>query len=82
MKQHGLPEGEIVSQLPPFALDAFALKRIAEPSVDATLRTCGSGFAPPNGMVKLIGLTCVKTASPTVTVTGIVVVSPVVWKTN
>ena len=37
---------------------------------------------PPNGMVKLTGFICVKTAVPTVTVTGIVVVSPGAVNTN
>ena len=48
----------------------------------AMLNTCGSGFAPPNGMVKLIGFIWLNTAVPTVTVTGMVVVSPAVWKTS
>src|SRR5258706_5354626 len=82
VKQHPLPEAEIVSQLPPFPVSTLALKRTAEPSTVEIFRTCGNGFAPPNGMVKLIGFICVNTAVPTVTVTGIVVVSPGAWKTS
>src|SRR5258706_3724310 len=82
VKQQPLPEGEIVSQLPPFPVSALALKRTAEPSTVEIFRTCGNGFAPPNGMVKLIGFICVNTAVPTVTVTGIVAVSPGAVKTS
>src|ERR1022692_4346792 len=46
------------------------------------LSTCGSGLAPPNGMVKLSGFTWLKTFGPTTTHTGTVAVSPVVTNTN
>ena len=42
------------------------------------LSTCGSGFAPPNGMLKLSGFIWLKTFAPTVAHTGIVAESPVV----
>jgi hypothetical protein len=82
VKQQALPVGEMLNHTPPFAVTALALKRIVDSSVVEMLRTCGSAFAPPNGMVKLIGFICVNAAVPTVTVTGIVVVSFAVWKTN
>ena len=62
--------------------DALALKRMVDSSVVEMFSTCGSGFEPPNGMVKLMGFIWVNTAVPTVTVTGMVVVSPAVWKTS
>src|SRR3981081_607439 len=70
------------SQLPPLAVATDALNRNVELTIAATLTTWDSGFAPPNGMVKLSGFNCVKGAAPTVTVTGMVVVSPLVWKTS
>ena len=57
VKQQGLPEGEIVNQLPPLLVAAFALKRMVELSVAGTVISWGSGLAPPNGMTKLIGFT-------------------------
>ena len=44
----------------------------------AMSRVCGSGFAPPATMVKLMGFTWLKTFDPTVTHTGMVPASPAV----
>src|SRR5262245_1744440 len=71
VKQQPTPSGEIVSQLPPVAATAVALKRMVGP-VLAIVKSCGSGFAPPNGMVKLMGFTWLKTLSPTTTLMGMV----------
>src|ERR1700681_3528415 len=68
------------SQLPPLAVATDTLNRNVELSMAATLTTWDNGFAPPNGMVKLSGFNCVKGAAPTVTATGMVVASPLVWK--
>ena len=48
----------------------------------AMLRTCARGLAPPNAMVKFSGLIWVNTAVPTVTATGMVMLSPDVWNSN
>ena len=72
----------MLSQEPPLAVTALALKWNVDSSVAEMLSTCGSGLEPPNGMVKLSGFNCVKGAAPTVTVSGMVVVSPLVWKTS
>ena len=45
------PDGETFSQAPPVAETAEAEKVKAEPA-PATTRVCGSGSAPPNGLVK------------------------------
>src|SRR5581483_259596 len=50
------------------------------PPVLATVSTWGSGFAPPNGMLKAIGLICRNTLSPTVALMGTVTLLPAVWK--
>src|SRR5579863_6194410 len=42
------------------------------------LITCGSGLAPPSGMLKLSGFIWLKTFGPTVAHTGIVAESPMV----
>ena len=55
VKQQPLPLGEIFSQLPPLAVTTDPPNRMLELSRVATFRTCGRAFAPPNGMVKLIG---------------------------
>src|ERR1700675_1912742 len=46
------------------------------------LSTCGKGCDATNGLVKVMGFICVNAAVPTVTVTGMVVLSPAVWKTS
>ena len=77
-----MPLGETLSHAPPFAVTALALKRNVDSSTAEMLITSGRGFDPPNGIVKLMGFICVNAAVPTVTVTGMVVVSPAVWKTS
>jgi hypothetical protein len=71
------PLGETESQLPPVAVNAVAVKANAEP-VLLISSVCGSGLAPPNGLVKLRPFCCVKTLSPTVTLTGTVTRLPFV----
>src|SRR5579885_1895643 len=80
VKQHPAPTGEIWSQAPPVAVLAVALKRSDVAPVLATVRSCGSGLAPPNAFVKLIGFNCSKTLSPTTTLTGMVTLLPEAWK--
>src|SRR5712692_5921790 len=80
VKQQPFPVGEMDNQLPPLAVATDPLNRIVELSIVDTFKTCGSGLTPPNGMVKLMGFSWINGAAPTVTVTGIVVESPVVWK--
>src|ERR1017187_4980972 len=50
------------------------------------VNTCGSGLAPPKGMVKSRGFTWLKTLGPTDTLTGTVTLQPVVlnkiWPTQ
>ena len=58
------------SQLPPLAVATDALKSDRRIVDGGDVQTWGSGFAPPNGMVKLSGFNCVNGAAPTVTVTG------------
>src|ERR1700733_7554203 len=79
--QQSLPAGETCSQAPPVDVAAATEKLKAVP-VLAMLRTCGSGFAPANGMVKLIGFTWLKTEAPTVTLTGIVTLLPAAVNTS
>ena len=62
--QQPLPAGEIDNQLPPLAVATDPLKRTVELSLIATFRIWGSGFAPPNGIVKLIGFSCAKVGDP------------------
>ena len=57
-------------------------KPLALEGMMVSFKTCGSGLTPPNGMVKLMGFNWINGAVPTVTVTGMVVASPVVWKTS
>src|SRR5450755_2467567 len=73
--QHSVPEGETLSQAPPLLVVAVALKEVfVFGSALAIDKICGKGFAPPTGIVKLMGFTCQKTASPTYTATGTVTV--------
>src|SRR5258708_6172478 len=72
------PDGETCSQLPPVADTATDVNANAEP-VLAIASVCGSGSAPPNGLVKLRALPCSKTLSPIVTLIGTVMLSPAVW---
>src|SRR5437588_6294531 len=67
--------GETESQLPPVVDTAVAPKPNVAP-VLATTNVCGSGFAPPNGLVKLSALISLKTAGPTTTLTGTVTLTP------
>lgn len=79
--QQATPVFAMVSQAPPLLVTAAASKVMLEPELSPVLmsdRTCGSGFAPPKGMVKLMGFTCRKTVLPTVTLTGTVTLLPAV----
>src|ERR1700756_4421134 len=71
----------MVSQLPPVAVDALAVKLKAVP-VLATIRACGRGLAPAYGLVKLSALICRKTLAPTMTVTGTDRLPLADWKTS
>ena len=78
-----LPRERLTARCRPWPDDEVALKRMLDSSVVEMLSTCGSGFEPPNGMVKADGVHLREsTVVPTVTVTGMVVVSPAVWKTS
>src|ERR1700722_16888133 len=79
--QQPLPAGETCSQAPPVAVDEATEKSKFE-LVLAMVTTCGNGFAPANGMLKLNGFTCSKTGSPTSTTIGTVTLLPVAVKTN
>ncbi len=72
--------GETDSQFPPEL--AMGVNPTAELLLVSMVKICVGGFAPPNGMVKLIGFTCSKTTVPTVTLTGMLVMSPAVSKSN
>ena len=78
--QHSPPRLEMVNQAPPDAVYTAELNEKFVP-VLATARICGSGFAPPWAIVKLMAFTCAKTFGPTVTLTGMVTSSPVVCNT-
>src|ERR1700730_5491112 len=69
--QQSMPVGEIFSQAPPVAVVAEALKLKLAP-VLATAIICDNGFGPPSVMLKLSGLTWLKTFAPTSTLTGMV----------
>ena len=64
-----------VSQLPPVAVDTLTVK-LKEVPVLATVKVCGNGLGPPNGLVKLMAFTWRKTLAPTTTVTGTVTLLP------
>ena len=79
--QQATPVFAIVNQAPPLPVTAAASNVMLEPELSPVLmmlRTCGNGFAPPKGMVKLIGFTWRKTVLPTVTLTGMVTLLPAV----
>src|SRR5581483_11724329 len=77
--QQSTPDLLTVSQAPPLLVTATESKLKLDPVLIAEI-TWGSGLAPPNGMVKLMGLIWRKTLAPTVTATGMVTLLPVVWK--
>ena len=79
--QHPPPRFDILNQLPPVEVYTAELNKKFVP-VLATDKICGSGFAPPAGMLKLMGFTCTKTLVPTVTLTGMVTTSPEPCKTT
>jgi putative DNA methylase len=72
-----LPDGRKVYKKPDdsdkalYEAAATALKRMLVP-VLATLKFFVGGLAPPDAMVKLRAFTCLKTGSPTATLTGMV----------
>src|SRR5690242_12220462 len=79
--QHRVPALLTVSHAPPLPVTATELKLTFTLELSLVLMTdriWGSGLAPANGIVKLIGLTCRNTVVPTVTLTGIVMLLPVV----
>ena len=79
--QQSLPTGDTCNQAPPLDVAAATEKLKVEP-VLAMLKTCGSGFAPAKGMVKLIGFTWLKTELPTTTLIGMVTLLPVAVNTK
>src|ERR1019366_4301620 len=67
-----------VSQSPPAAVEASNLKLGPSPGL-VIVMVCGSGFAPPNTLVKLIALTWLKILLPTTTLTGTVTLPVEDW---
>ena len=57
--QHPPPRLDILNQLPPVEVYTAELNKKFVP-VLATDKICGSGFAPPAGMLKLMGFTARK----------------------
>jgi hypothetical protein len=74
--------GEVWSQLPPVPVATASKAKLRAVPVLAAVKFCEGGFDPPSVILKLNGLTGLKTLVPTTTLTGIVTLLPEAWKTT